>query len=234
MNNDIDFSVTKKDLVVLAVFVALTFIATILLQYMAELLVNYHLLQKKGDESLEALLEKLLLQGEKEVKIISVFMTKGFEFSRMKNRVLAYKHKFNKVSFSSPILKGRKRICSFAAFLINEYKLDRFSNYIFVGHGLPGSKNREYFALEKALKKQGFGNAKVALLMGKTFNGEFIFSEKKVTVIPLLISCGKHIKQDIFGDDGSFCAELESKGFEVEKRIASLDMSERFVREFLK
>jgi len=31
MNNDIDFSVTKKDLVVLAVFVALTFIATILL-----------------------------------------------------------------------------------------------------------------------------------------------------------------------------------------------------------
>lgn len=201
---------------------------------MKELFVNYHLLQKKGSESLESVLESLLEQGETEIKIISVFMTRGFEFSRMKTRVLAYKHSFKKICFSSPVLKGRRRIGAFAAFLINEYKLEKTSNYIFVGHGLPGSKNREYFVLEKALKKQGFGNAKVALLMGKGADVEFDFSEKKVIVIPLLISCGKHIKQDIFGEENSFCAELESKGFEVEKRIVSLDMSERFVKEFLK
>lgn len=201
---------------------------------MKELQVNYRLLQKKGEESLESTLENLLKQGITELKIISVFMTRGFEFSRMKTRVLAYKHRFKKICFSNPVLKGRGRISAFAAFLINEYKLDKSSNYIFVGHGLPDSKNREYFVLEKALKKQGFGNAKVALLMGKTFNGELLSPEKKVTVIPLLISCGKHIKQDIFGEKDSFCADLENKGFEVEKRIVSLDMSEMFVREFLK
>jgi len=200
---------------------------------MEELQVNYHLLHKKGDESLESILERLLQNGVKEIKIISVFMTKGFEFSKMKHRVLVYKDRFKKVHFSNPVLEGRRRINSFAAFLINEYNLDKFSNYIFVGHGLPDSKNREYFALEKALKKQGFGNAKVALLMGNGGNPELDYAAKKVTVIPLLISCGKHIKQDIFGEEGSFCSDLESKGFEVEKRIVSLDMSEIFVRKFL-
>jgi len=201
---------------------------------MTELQVNYHLLQKKGEESLEAILEKFLEQGITELKIISVFMTKGFEFSRMKSRVLVYKDRFKKVVFSNPVLKGRRRIKAFAAFLINEYKLDKISNYIFVGHGLPDSKNKEYFVLEKALKNQGYGNAKVALLMGKTSNVDFNASNKKVTVIPLLISCGKHIKQDIFGKENSFCADLENKGFEVEKQIVSLDMSEQFRNQFLK
>lgn len=199
---------------------------------MTELFVNFHLLQKKGTESLETILENLLEQGETELKIISVFMTKGFEFSRMKQRVLLYKHRFKKLSFSNPILKGRRRIRSFAAFLIAEYDLNPAENYFFVGHGLPGSKNREYFMLEKALRKQGIINAKVSLLMGKSKDIEGKFSGKKVTVIPLLISCGRHITQDIFGEEGSFCAELKSKGFEIEKRIVSLDMSERFKNKF--
>jgi len=201
---------------------------------MIELKVNYHLLQKKGEESLKAVLEKLLKQGVKELRIISVFMTEGFEFSRMKNRVLAYKDRFKKISFSNPVLKGRGRINAFAAFLINEYGLDCDANYIFVGHGLPDSKNKEYFVLEKALRKKGFKNARVALLMGKSGNPELDFTEKKVTVIPLLISCGKHIKQDIFGEENSFCSDLESKGFEVDKKIYSLDMSEQFRHHFLK
>lgn len=200
---------------------------------MTVLKVNYHLLQKKGTESLEAILENLLQQGEIELKIISVFMTKGFEFTRMKNRVLVYKHKFKKISFSNPVLKGRERISFFATFLINEYGLDSDANYIFVGHGLPDSKNKEYFVLEKALRRKGLKNAKVALLMGKTSSKELMSTEKKVTVIPLLISCGKHIKEDIFGEENSFCSELENKGFEVEKKIVSLDMSERFSKEFL-
>jgi len=201
---------------------------------MTELYVDYHLLHKKGDESLEVALENLAGQGVTELRILSVFMTAGFEFSKMKARVLAYRHQFKKIRFSDPVLKGRRRISSFAAFLVDEYALEHGRRYLFVGHGLPGSKNREYFQLEKALKKRGYGNAKVAMLMGKT--GGFVpeTEHEQVTVLPLLISGGKHITQDIFGESDSFCTDLESRGFEVEKRIVSLDMSERFRKEFLK
>lgn len=201
---------------------------------MTELQINYHLLQKRGTDSLEAILEKLLEQGETELYIISVFMTKGFEYSKMKARVLAYKNKFNKVSFSSPVLMGRRRIKSFAAFLVNEYNLNTSSNYIFVGHGLPDSKNKEYFLLDKDFQKLGYKNARVSLLMGKTPFDPESFTENQVTIIPILISCGKHIKQDIFGESDSFCSKLENKGIKVEKQIISLDMSNRFNTEFLR
>ena len=201
---------------------------------MTELKINYHLLQKKGTESLEGLLENILLQGERELRVISAFMTKGFEFSLMKKRVLKYKKRFKKVCISKAVLQGRRRINSFAAFLISEYKLDKKSTYVFVGHGLPDSKNREYFKLEKALKKQGFENAKVFLLKGKSGDFNELPVDRKITVIPLLISCGKHIQQDIFGSEDSFCADLESRGFSVEKKIVSLDMNEKFNKEFLK
>ena len=201
---------------------------------MTELKINYHLLQKKGTESLEAILENILQQGETELRVVSVFITSGFEFSQMKKRVLKYKKRFKKVCISKPVLKGRRRINSFAAFLINEYKMDKNSSYVFVGHGLPDSKNREYFKLEKALKKQGFDNAKVFLLKGKSGDFSGLPVDRKITVIPLLISCGKHIQQDIFGSEDSFYADLESRGFSVEKKIVSLDMSENFKKEFLK
>lgn len=203
---------------------------------MEVLKVDYKLLHNKGKDGLEAKLEQLVQQKVTELAVIPVFMTEGFEYSKMRERVLLYKPRFKKVCFFAPVLKGRKRIRAFAAFLINEYALDKERVYIFVGHGLPESKNREYFLLEKYLKKLGYGNTKVFLLKGKSGNLEELCSnvpEKKVTVIPLLISCGKHIKEDIFGEENSFCSELENLGFEVEKRIVSLDMSERFRKEFL-
>ena len=202
---------------------------------MGVLKVDYNLLHLK-EGGLEAKLEQLVQQQVKELNVISVFMTEGFEYSQMRERVLRYKSWFKKVWFSAPILKGRRRVRSFAVFLISEYVLDKEREYIFVGHGLPDSKNREYFLLGKYLKKLGYGNAKVFLLKGKSGNLKELCKnelEKKVTVIPLLISCGKHIKEDIFGGKNSFCLELENLGFEVEKRIVSLDMSERFCKEFL-
>ncbi len=208
--------------------------------HMTELTVDYHLLQKKGEESLEAVLEQLLEQGVEELKIVSVFMTRGFEYSRMRKRVLACKRKFKKLMISDPVLKGRKKISSFADFLIDEYKIDKNANYIFVGHGLPESKNREYFLLEKFLKKKGWPNARIFMLKGKSGSLEDFEKTaagqgvKTVTVIPLLIGCGKHIKEDIFGEENSFCADLESRGFQVEKRIVSLGMSERFKVNFLR
>ena len=201
---------------------------------MTELKINYHLLQKKGTESLEAILENILQQGETELRVVPVFITSGFVFSQMKKRVLNYKKRFKKVCISKPVLKGRRRINSFAAFLISEYKLDKDSSYVFVGHGLPDSKNREYFKLEKALKKQGVENARVFMLKGRSGDFTELPVDRKITVIPLLISCGKHIQQDIFGSDDSFCSELESRSFSIEKKIVSLDMSEKFNKEFLK
>ena len=197
--------------------------------------VDYSLLHLKED-SLEVKLKQLVQQQIKELKVISVFMTEGFEYSQMRERARLYKPYFKKLWFSAPILKGRRRVRSFAAFLISEYALDKDRAYVFVGHGLNGSKNRGYFLLEKYLKKLGYGNAKVFLLKGRSGRFKELCRdkiEKKVTVIPLLISCGKHIKEDIFGGENSFCSDLEDLGFEVEKRIVSLNMSERFRKEFL-
>ena len=198
--------------------------------------VNYHLLQKKGDESLERLLEERLRLGYDELEVISVFMTAGFEFSLMRRRVLAFRGRgrFKKITVTRPVLSGWKKTAAFAAFLIEEYKLNLYDDYVFVGHGLPGRRNGAYFALERALRRRGFGNVRVALLKGRSPAGfPAVGQGRKIIVYPLLISCGKHAREDILGDKDSFCTELEARGFAVERNFTSLDKSGRFKREFL-
>ena len=196
--------------------------------------INYHLLQKTGRDSLEEKLNQFLIQGYDELEVVSVFMTSGFEFSRMKRRVRSFKNQFKKISFTKPVLYGRKKTIAFADFLIEEYNLNDYDNYVFVGHGLPGSGNYEYRRLLGVFRRRGFTNVQVAMLKGRSWLDVTLLAERGVaTVIPLLISCGKHVREDILGEKESFCSALEDRGISVVRKCTSLDMSGRFEREFL-
>ena len=211
------------------------------------LTVNFHVLHCEGADSLESQIKNFALLGYDELEIISCFMTKGFEYSCMKKRVLALKKLFRKITFTKPflhahfignfIISGKKRINDFARFLISEYILDFSTKYLFVGHGLKDSKNREYHALEKRIQQYGFTNVKIALLQGEgseidkiSFDNDEV---KKIILIPLLINLGKHAQNDILGDKDSLASDLEKRGFSVERQFSCLGMNQRFKKEYL-
>lgn len=145
-------------------------------------LVDYSLLHKTGDESLEVALSAFVLSAISSVSsissicslkddlrnshspyvlvlnITSVFMVCGSEFKSMKKRVKKWakenKNKFGKIKidFSKPVLCGRTRIEQFALLLEENYHF--LDNDVLVCHGKKNSLNLEYFRLLKTLEKK--------------------------------------------------------------------------------
>ena len=145
----------------------------------ATITVDYALLQKKGNDSLESKLDSLAYSGVQRLRIVSVFVTNGFECKAMKSRVRAFSSRFKKISFTKPVLSGKTRIYSFAKLLISHAYFDPNEKTILVGHGLPLSKNAEYKTLERKLHKLGTKNARVVLLKGRGTVQDFLFDLDK-------------------------------------------------------
>ena len=205
----------------------------------ATLTVDYALLQKKGDDSLESKLDSLASSCIQRLRIVSLFVTNGFECKAMKARVRAFSSRFKKISFTKPVLSGKTRIYAFAKQLISHSYFDPKEKTILVGHGLPYSKNSEYRSLERKLHKLGAKNVRLVLLKGQGSVQDFLSDLEKsggrknwlqVCVVPLFINCGRHVKSDIFGaadseptsHKKSLCQILEENGITVEKSITSL------------
>lgn len=208
------------------------------------IIVNYALLQKTGDESLESKITALAQTGAKNLIITGLFVSGGFEFRAMKRRVLAFKNQFERISFSRPLLSGKKRIRLFAKNLIQNSYFNIEEKTLLVAHGLPLSKNAEFLRLEKELRKLGAKKTKVIALKGRRMAADF-FSEllksgerekwRELNLVPLFITIGNHVKHDIFGEDAggeSVAQFLQKNGISVRKKITALS-EEKWFWEFV-
>ena len=127
---------------------------------------DYSLLQKKGEESLECKLQKLLENKVTHLKVVSVFLFEGKEFFELKRRVKKF-YGFKSVYFTKPLFSSKKTIKKFARIFSKKYDLNFCEKYFFVAHGLDFSKNQKVFYLEKQIRKLGFKNVRFSVLKGK-------------------------------------------------------------------
>lgn len=108
---------------------------------------------------------------------------------------------------------------------------------LLIGHGTGTEADRAYAALEDGFRRIGSPNVRVALLHGspspreamRHFReetgrdaGEEIFSERRIRVIPLLLTAGRHAVSDIAGKEDSVLSGLVQDGFEPETEIRGL------------
>ena len=127
---------------------------------------DYSLLQKKGEESLECKLQKLLENKVTHLKVVSVFLFEGKEFFELKRRVKKF-YGFKSVYFTKPLFSSKKTIKKFARIFSKKYDLNFCEKYFFIAHGLEFSKNQKVFYLEKQIRKLGFKNVRFSVLKGK-------------------------------------------------------------------
>lgn len=211
--------------------------------------VDYGLLNSKGEETLESRINLLLASGVDEITVRPVLMTKGFEYEQLVKRLEQFKKSFKNVEILSPVLGDRNSTEAFADLLVKEIGFDSEKEYVLVGHGSKNGENQEYALLSEILHSKGFKNVEVAVLAGKGNVHDYItkLSEKNgakgrtVSVHPLLISAGHHIKNDIFGEPGNQCSShgksfvqiLLENGFAVERNEVSLKQLKSFKENYL-
>ncbi len=192
----------------------------------------------KDGGSLENVLQNFASEskGRKPLFVNAVFLVEGYEYSQMKERISAFTDSFSFIKYGRAILGTQDRIREFVKYLIEEYKINSLSEYLFVGHGTKYSENKPYTELERYFKYLGFSNVKIAVLRGDCINidtfiarmkGENIMA--KIKIYPLFINTGKHVEKDLV----DFCQLLRNAGFDADYTGFCLSKNKKFQELYL-
>lgn len=197
--------------------------------------VDYRLLALPPEEngSLEYRLQNLAenSKGNETLFVKAVFMVEGHEYRQMKKRVSAFIDSFSSIIYTPAILGDSKGIKKFAGFILDEYKIQKNVEYLFVGHGSINSENLPYRELQNVLIDSGFSNVKIAVLKGSGNLEDYLKILKGgkikgiIEAYPLLINVGEHIKKDV----AEFCQAVRENGFEVDYHPVPLSQSSKFL-----
>ena len=157
-------------------------------------------------------LKKLVEQGYKKIVVLPTHLVYGSEYNRV---VEATKRTLVDLKVGQPLLEGdilRKRL---AETMIREIPLQGGETVLYVGHGTKLDDGTAYGRMEAELHKTG----QVTALVGTLDTIDLTLTRidtKKVTVVPLLLTAGKHMNQDICGEENSsLTSQLRKMGKQV-------------------
>lgn len=157
-------------------------------------------------------LKKLVEQGYKKIVVLPTHLVYGSEYNRV---VEATKRTLVDLKVGQPLLEGdilRKRL---AETMIREIPLQGGETVLYVGHGTKLDDDAAYGRMEAELHKTG----QVTALVGTLDTIDLTLTRidtKKVTVVPLLLTAGKHMNQDICGEENSsLTSQLRKMGKQV-------------------
>ena len=173
--------------------------------------------------------ERMLADGVREVVVQPTHILNGYEYDLLVKEVRHFKHKFEKIVFSKPLISGQDDIEKIIELFGNEFSyLEEGEALVLMGHGTEHFANTAYAALEYAFKDKGLKNVFVGCVEGypdincvRKLLKEY--GPSKVFVTPLLIVAGEHAKNDMAGEEeGSWKNLLRSDGYEVECIVRGL------------
>jgi sirohydrochlorin cobaltochelatase len=185
-------------------------------------------------------LSKLLAEGYKEIIIQPIQVIEGMEFDKIICSAMDFKERFKKISIGKPLLSSRLDFIELTEALDKEYGLKGEKHTIFIGHGSAHRGNQSYRDLKVSFKNEGFENVYVETLKRKSGFDSLLMNlkEKKIEdirLLPLMISAGKHILEDIYGSsDESLKSVLESNGFSVEGSVKGLGEIDGIIKIFMR
>ena len=157
-------------------------------------------------------LQMLTEKAYKKIVVLPTHLVYGSEYNRV---VEATKRTLVDLKVGQPLLGNdilRKRLVEA---MIREIPLQDGETVLYMGHGTKLDDYAAYGRMEEELHKAGQVPAIVGTLDAVDLTLERI-DTKKVTVVPLLLTAGKHLNQDICGEeDSSLASQLRRAGKQV-------------------
>lgn len=175
-------------------------------------------------------LDRAVEDGVKTLVIQPTHLMDGFEYNDVVDEVAEYADQFDKVVIGEPLLTSDEDFKNVAKAITEataEYD-DGESAICFMGHGTEAESNEVYAKLQDVLTEEGYANYFIGTVeaaptledvMNMVKEGDY----KKVVLEPLMVVAGDHANNDMAGDEeGSWKAEFEAAGYEVESLIKGL------------
>ena len=179
-------------------------------------------------EAMEAIVE----EGYERIIVQPTHLVGGAEFDKLRKNIMAFKGQgsVQEIVFGRPLLyfMGQEEEVP------DDYQIliDRFikalqvpvtEDLLLVGHGGFNVGNASYAALQLKLQYEGLRNTSIATLENFPTPEEILerweregHEPKKVHLHPLLLVCGDHALNDLFGEEeDSLLSELTKAGYEV-------------------
>ena len=160
----------------------------------------------------EEALEKLKAQGYDEIIVQPLHIIPGEEYEYVKHVVDNFRKQgaFKKIILGRPALyfKGEENVPDDYAIFTQAIReiLNKEGTIVMMGHGSNHPANACYPCLQSVLSDQGYDNVYIGTVEGYPTINQVIArlkkaSVKEVTLVPLMLVAGDHVKNDMAGDD---------------------------------
>ena len=186
---------------------------------MAKLLRRDH---TKIDNVTEAM-ERLADDGFTDVIIQPTHVINGIENDLMKEDALAFRDRFNSITFGTPLLTSVEDNNAVIRAVHQEFSdLGKDEALVLMGHGTTHYANAIYAALDYTFKDKGFPNIFLGTVEAYPSLESLLRQvreqkPRKVILAPFMIVAGDHARNDMSGDDpDSWRYQFEQEGFDVE------------------
>ena len=184
-------------------------------------------------------MESIVAEGYERIYVQPTHLVGGAEFDKLRKNIMAFKGEgsVKEILFGRPLLyfMGQEEEVP------DDYQIlvDRFirtldvpstEDLLLVGHGGFNVGNASYAVLQLKLQQEGLHNVSIATLENFPTPEDVLQrweqekeTHKKVYLHPLLLVCGDHALNDLFGDEeDSLLSELTEAGYEVVSYVKGL------------
>ena len=173
-------------------------------------------------------LEKLYNAGYQEVVVQSLHIICGDEYNKLKDMVVQYEDKFDKISIGRPLLTYIDDYRETVEAVKKDLdKMDIDEAVVFMGHGTEHESHSSYPAIEYMFRDYGI-NAFVGTVEGYPELEQVIKKLKNrniktVDLLPFMLVAGDHAINDMASDEeDSWKTILEKEGFNVKVHVKGL------------
>lgn len=168
------------------------------------------------DSPLEALL-KLRAEGFDTVYVQSTTLIEGGEMASVRHDAASVSQFFRKIEVGNPLLYSTADCRKVISILTDNQPTGKNEAIVYIGHGNQLPSTATYAMLDYMLKADGKNHIHVSTIEGypdltATTRQLKESQARKVTLVPLLLVCGNHTKEDIAG---TWKDALEKEGYTV-------------------
>lgn len=167
-------------------------------------------------------MERMLSDGVTRAIVQPTHVINGVENDRMIADALAFKERFRKIAFGTPLLTSDEDACAAIEAVMAEFKdLPEEEALVFMGHGTAHNANAVYAALDDKFKDMGYRNVFLGTVEAHPSMETLMelvrgCGAKRVTLAPFMVVAGDHAVNDMSGRDvDSWKSRFEAAGFEV-------------------
>ena len=169
------------------------------------------------------LLLKLRAEGYQTIYVQSTTLIEGSEMTSVRRDADKLRPFFKEIKVGNPLLYSVED-CEKVIGILTAEQPEKKEDIVYVGHGNQLPSTATYAMLDFMMKAHGLKNFHVSTIEGyPTLDATLLQLKetrpKSVTLVPLLLVCGNHTKEDIAG---VWKTELEKQGYQVNVRMQGL------------